>query len=95
MCRTHKYWSNKEEQTLVNQHYGSLTMKQRQDLAWTMGRTLSSLQARWNFIKSKKVIKPIEAPKPIIVNSAIIDAIVGKATSAAIQLDKNQVTFYF
>ena len=78
MCRTHKYWSNKEEQTLVNQHYGSLTMKQRQD-----------------FMKSKKVIKPIEAPKPIIVNSAIIDAIVGKATSATIQLDKNQVTFYF
>ena len=95
MCRSYKHWSNKEEQILIDYRYASLTMNQRQDLASTMGRTLDSLQGRWAFLKTRKVIKPTEAPKSIIVNSSIINAIVGKATSATIELDKNQVTFYF
>lgn len=95
MCRSYKYWSNKEEQILIDYRYASLTIKQKQDLAQTMGRTLSSVQSRWAFIKTRKVFKPTEAPKSIIVDSTIIDAIVGKATSATIELGKNQVTFYF
>jgi hypothetical protein len=102
MCKTYKYWTEREEKILFDHNYGGLNMKQRHQLATNMGRTLDSLQNRWAAIKNRKkpIAKPIrlipvEPPKPIVVNSKVIDAILAKATSASVELDTNRVIFHF
>lgn len=97
MCKTYKHWTEREEKILFDHNYGGLNLKQRHQLATNMGRTLDSLQNRWAAIKNRKnpIAKPIEPPKPIVVNSKVIDAILAKASSASIELDTNRVIFHF